>query len=127
MIPVDAVERRIQSLDLRDNDYFKKGMEAAVESAVKAGLVLDAYDPANYPSRKFERKSDLEVYGSGLPMTGLLGFGVNAGPENDFVPHAIRKVSMVDRSRVPTPRKSLVSQRYGRNDGHDTNRVQIGK
>lgn len=102
-------------------------MEAAVENAVNAGLVLDAYDPANYPSRRFERKSDLEVYGSGLPMTGLLGFGVNAERANDFVPHPIRKVSMMDRSRVPTPRKSLASQRNGRNDAHDTNRVQIGK
>lgn len=102
-------------------------MEDAVENAVRAGLVLDAYDPANYPSRKFERKSDLEVYGSGAPMTGLLGFGAYAQPDNEMVPHAIRKVSMVDRSRVPTPRKSLGYQRSDRNDGRGTNRVQIGK
>lgn len=52
-ISVEALQRRLESLDLQDNDYFKAGMEAAVEKAEKNGLVLPEYDPRNYPSKPY--------------------------------------------------------------------------
>lgn len=36
----DAIEKRIACLELRDNDYFKEGMQAAVARVEAAGFFL---------------------------------------------------------------------------------------
>lgn len=125
VIPFDAIERRIETLELQENDYFKPGMEAAVADAEASGLVLPDYDPANYPGRKFERKSDLEVYGSGSPMSGVLGYGASNVPESENLTRGIGKLSLGDRSKPNGQSKSPEDQLNARNDP-STRRVQLG-
>lgn len=48
----EAVERRIQTLELMDNDYFKVGMHAAVKRAEDAGFVLPPMDFKKYGKKK---------------------------------------------------------------------------
>ena len=48
---MDAIERRLDTLELQDNDYFKSGAQIAVANAEAKGLVLPEYDPLNYPSK----------------------------------------------------------------------------
>lgn len=127
MIPADAIERRIETLELQGNDYFRNGMESAVANAEASGFVLPDYDPTKYPSRKFVRKSDLEVYGSGSPMTGVLGYGASNVPEDEIIARGVRKVSIGDPSTSSTPGKSSAKQRNAHDNNPGARRVQIGR
>lgn len=102
-------------------------METAVANAEASGFVLPHYDPANYPGRKFARKSDLEVYGSGSPMSGVLGYGASNVPEDEAITRGVGKVSIGDHSKTNTPGKSSDNQRNVRKEGPSTRRVQLGK
>ncbi len=127
MIPVEAIERRIETLELQENDYFRNGTETAVANAEASGFVLPDYDPAKYPGRKFVRKSDLEVYGSGSPMAGVLGYGASNVPEDETITRGVGKVSIGDRSKTTTPGMSSDNQRNARSGDPGTRRVQLGK
>jgi len=102
-------------------------METAVANAEASGSVLPDYDPAKYPGRKFVRKSDLEVYGSGSPMTGVLGYGASNVPEDEIITRGVGKVSIGDRSKTTTPGKSSDNQRNAHNENPNARRVQLGK
>jgi len=127
VIPVEAIERRIETLELQENDYFRNGTETAVANAEASGFVLPDYDPAKYPGRKFVRKSDLEVYGSGSPMAGVLGYGASNVPEDETITRGVGKVSIGDRSKTTTPGMSSDNQRNARSGDPGTRRVQLGK
>lgn len=49
VIPTDAIERRLNILEQRPIDYFRKGAEKAADRARANGFVLKEYDPSNYP------------------------------------------------------------------------------
>ena len=49
VIPTDAIERRLNILEQRPIDYFRKGAEKAADRARANGFVLKAFDPSNYP------------------------------------------------------------------------------
>ena len=49
MIPTDAIERRLQILEQRPIDYFRKGAEKAADRARANGFLLKDFDPSNYP------------------------------------------------------------------------------
>ncbi|KAL8821697.1 MAG: hypothetical protein Q9191_007261 [Dirinaria sp. TL-2023a] len=51
-VSCDAVQRRIMTLDLQDNDYFVKGMETAVRKAEAAGFVLPPMDFEKYARKE---------------------------------------------------------------------------
>ena len=53
MIPEDAVQRRIDTLDNQDNDYFQRGAEMAIAQAEANGYEIPPFDPANYPLIKW--------------------------------------------------------------------------
>ncbi len=53
IISEDAIQRRIETLEQQDNDYFKAGMHTAVMRAEANGFVLPPYDPDNYPSKYY--------------------------------------------------------------------------
>lgn len=48
----DAVERRVQALELMDNDYFKLGMQAAVKKAEEAGFKLPPMNFNQYAKKE---------------------------------------------------------------------------
>ena len=137
-MPIEAIERRIQSLELLDNDYFKSGTNAAVSSALAKGLILPPYDPSNYPSKEYVShrcgivpchsltsmvkpvKSDLEVFGSGAPMTGKLAFGAS-DVERESSTRGTRKIGTGDKSK-----KLPARQTSSRNEDLGIRRVQLG-
>ena len=49
VIPTDAIERRLNILEQRPIDYFRKGAEKAADRARANGFVLREFDPSNYP------------------------------------------------------------------------------
>lgn len=49
MVPEEAIQRRIDTLDNQDNHYFVKGAEMAVAQAEANGYEMPPFDPANYP------------------------------------------------------------------------------
>lgn len=51
VINPDSIERRIQMLELGDNDYFVLGMQAAVARAEAAGFVLPPMDLEKYATK----------------------------------------------------------------------------
>ena len=53
IIPIDAIERRIESLEIQDNDYFVSGTEFAVTKIEGLGFTLPEYDPVNYPIKEY--------------------------------------------------------------------------
>ena len=53
MIPEDAVQRRIETLDNQDNPYFQKGAEMAIAQAEANGYEIPPFDIANYPLIKW--------------------------------------------------------------------------
>lgn len=53
MIQEDAIQRRIDTLDNQDNDYFKKGSEKAIAHAEAMGFSIPPFDPTNYPILKW--------------------------------------------------------------------------
>ena len=57
MIPEEAIQRRIDTLDNQDNNYFVKGAEIAVVQAEANGYEMPPFDPANYPIIKWVRHS----------------------------------------------------------------------
>lgn len=63
----EAIERRIESLELMDNDYFKLGMEEAVKRSEEAGFVLPPMDLEKYGKKN---ESD-DVSGIGVLVTAI--------------------------------------------------------
>lgn len=51
VINPDSIERRIQMLELGDNDYFVLGMQTAVARAEAAGFVLPPMDLEKYATK----------------------------------------------------------------------------
>ena len=49
VIPEEAIQRRINTLDNQDNQYFVKGAEIAIVQAEANGYEIPPFDPANYP------------------------------------------------------------------------------
>ena len=66
-------------------------------------------------------KSDLEVYGSGAPMNGRLGFDARNTSESESISRHLRNMAVSNRSKVPdrvnTPARSV---------GRQASRVQLG-
>ena len=49
MVPEEAIQRRINTLDNQENSYFVKGAEMAIVQAEANGYEMPPFDPANYP------------------------------------------------------------------------------
>ena len=49
VVPEEAIQRRINTLDNQDNTYFVKGAEMAIVQAEANGYEMPPFDPANYP------------------------------------------------------------------------------
>ena len=49
VIPEEAIQRRIDTLDIQDNSYFVQGADMAIVQAEANGYEMPPFDPANYP------------------------------------------------------------------------------
>ena len=49
VVPEEAIQRRITTLDNQDNPYFVKGADMAIVQAEANGYEMPPFDPANYP------------------------------------------------------------------------------